>query len=70
MITPLGALAALLGSDPEYKPLVGYTSASLLGAEPERGMYMKYVFTDPDEQNRATHPFLGGRDHTRLADAD
>ena len=56
----------MLGPDPEYKPLVGYTAASLLDAEPERGRYMEYVFTGSGEQGRATHLSLAGRIHTRL----
>jgi CubicO group peptidase (beta-lactamase class C family) len=70
VITPLGALAAMLGPDPEYKPLVGYTAASLLDAEPEDGRYMEYVFITPAEQDKATHLSLSGRIHTRLTDAD
>ena len=67
---PLGALAALPGVRPSYKPLVGYSPTSLLDAEPERGMYLEYCFSDIDERGHARHLFLGGRIYTRLADAE
>jgi CubicO group peptidase (beta-lactamase class C family) len=70
VLTPLGALAALAGPEPEHTPLVGYSPTSLLDAEPERGRYMEYVFPEVDEQGRATHLFLAGRIHTRMADSD
>ncbi|MEY9910364.1 CubicO group peptidase (beta-lactamase class C family) [Catenulispora sp. MAP12-49] len=70
VLTPLGAIAALTGPDPQYKPLVGYTPSSLLDAEPERGRYLEYAVPEVDEQGRATHLFLGGRIHTRMSDAD
>jgi len=69
VITPLGAIAAMLGSDSENKPLVGYTAASLLDAEPEDGMFMEYVFIGGDEKGEASHLSLSGRIHTRLSGA-
>lgn len=68
VITPLGAIAAMLGPDPKDKPLVGYTAASLLDAEPEDGMFMEYVFIRPDEKAEASHLSLSGRIHKRLSD--
>jgi CubicO group peptidase (beta-lactamase class C family) len=68
VITPVGEVAALAGPDAKHKPLVGYSAASLLDAEPERGMHGEYAFSEIDEQGRASLLFLGGRIHLRLAD--
>lgn len=70
VVTQLGAMAELVGTEPERTALVGYDAETLIVAELESnaGMHHVYAFPEVDADGRAPYVHEGARALMRVPD--